>query len=209
MDFFEPPPRRPKPPEPRRYRHPEWTGAAENVAPAVASVELVLVNTGEVAVFVTGALVYPNGFEMTLTALSRDESELHDLIGMRPHRFRRGAVEDELPPEMLRFGIQFSDGRKAINTGWPPPFDDELRPDGPLLMPRGGGGGGRRWDQRMWAWPLPPSGELLFACEWPVQGIELTTEVLDADVIRSAAARARELWPAADLPERPRPTPEP
>jgi hypothetical protein len=132
-----------------------------------------------------------------------------DPIGMRPHRFRRSAADGEIAPEILRFGIQFSDGRKAINAGGPPPLGSDGRPDGPLLMSRGGGGGGRRWDQRLWAWPLPPPGELLFACEWPAQSIELTTEVLDADLIRSAATRARELWPAADLPERPPPTPEP
>ncbi len=209
MDFFEPPPKRDQPPEPRRYRTPEWTGPPENVAPAVAALELVLVNTGDVAVFVTGAVVYPNGFQMALTALLREESDIEDVIGMRLRRFRRGGADREIPPEMLRFGIQFSDGRKATNTGWSPPFDAELRPDGPLLTPQGGGGGGQHWDQRMWAWPLPPAGELLFVCEWPAQGIELTTAALDAEVILSAATRARELWPAADLPERPRPTPEP
>ncbi|MCW3020324.1 MAG: hypothetical protein JWN10_2632, partial [Solirubrobacterales bacterium] len=191
MDFFEPPPKRDLPPEPRRYRTPEWMGPRENVAPAVAPLELVLVNTGEVAVFVTGALVYANGFEMTLTALFKEESELHDPIGMRSHRFRRGAPDGEIPPEMLRFGIQFSDGRKATNVDGPPLVGTDARPDGPLLTSRGGSGGGQRWNQRLWAWPLPPRDELLFVCEWPAQAIELTTAALDAEAIRSAATRAR------------------
>jgi hypothetical protein len=209
VDFFEPPPKRDQPPEPRRYRTPEWTGPPENVAPAVAPVELVLVNTGEVAVFVTGALVYPTGYEVTLTALLKEESAIEDQIWMRPHRLRRGAADGEIAPEMLRFGIQFSDGRKATNVGGTSPLGADARPNAPLLTSRGGGGGGQRWDQRMWAWPLPTPGELLFVCEWPAQGIELTTAAVDAEVILSAASRARELWPAADLPERPTPTPEP
>jgi hypothetical protein len=48
-----------------------------------------------------------------------------------------------------------------------------------------------------------------FEREWPAQGIELTTAALDAEVIGSAAARTRELWPAPDLPERRTPVPEP
>lgn len=52
VDFFEPPPRRPEPPQPKRYRTPDWSGPPENVAPGVAALDLVLVNTGELAIFV-------------------------------------------------------------------------------------------------------------------------------------------------------------
>jgi hypothetical protein len=207
VDFFEPPLRRPERPQPPRYRQPEWRGPPENVAPALAPLDLVLVNTGELAVFVTGALVYPTGFEMTLTALFREETDVEDPIGMRQfRRHRRGAGEDEIAPEQLRFGLRFADGRKATNVGGPVAWDQgEPPPDGALLVGRGGSGGERRWDQRLWAWPLPPPGELLFACEWPAQEIALTTVALDAEVILSAASRACVLWPAPELPERPAP----
>jgi hypothetical protein len=203
MDFFEPPPLSAQPPEPPRYRMPEWMGPPENVAPATAQLDLVLVNAGGVAVLVTGALVYPTGVEMTLTALFREESETDDPLGMRPFHHRRGRPADgEIPPEILRFGLQFSDGRKATNIGGPPHFK-AARPDGPTLTPCGGSGGGRRWDQRLWAWPLPPAGEVLFACEWPAKGVQLTTASIDAEVIMSAATRAHELWPTPELPELP------
>jgi hypothetical protein len=207
VHFFEPPPRQPEPSQLTRYRQPEWSGPPENVAPALAALELVLVNTGELAVFVTGARVYPTGFEMTLTALFRGETDVEDPIGMRAfHRRRRGAPDDQIPPEQLRFGLRFADGRKATNVGEPAAWSrGEGRPEGAVLLARGGSGGERRWDQRLWAWPLPPPGELLFACEWPAQEIALTTAALDAGVILSAAARACELWPAPDLPERPAP----
>jgi hypothetical protein len=210
VDFFEPPPRRPEPPQPPRYRRPDWSGPPENVAPGVAALDLVLVNTGELAVFVTGARVYPAGFEMTLTVLFRGETDVEDPIGMRAfHRRRRGAPEDEIAPERLRFGLRFADGRKATNVGGPPPWSPgEPPPDGAALTERGGSGGERRWDQRLWAWPLPPPGELLFACEWPAREIALTTAALDADVILSAAARACVLWPEPELPERPAPRQE-
>ncbi|HTA34213.1 MAG TPA: hypothetical protein VK721_12390, partial [Solirubrobacteraceae bacterium] len=128
-------------------------------------------------------------------------------IGMRPFRsHRRGAPADEMAPERLRFGLRFADGRKATNVGGLAPGGrGEARPDGAVLVARGGSGGEKRWDQRLWVWPLPPPGELLFACEWPAQEIALTTAALDAGVILSAAARACVLWPAPDLPERPAP----
>ncbi len=52
VDFFEPPPERLEPPQPPRYRRPEWSGPPENVALGVAALDLVLVNTGELAIFV-------------------------------------------------------------------------------------------------------------------------------------------------------------
>jgi hypothetical protein len=52
-----------------------------------------------------------------------------------------------------------------------------------------------------WVQPLPPPGELLFACEWPQRQIPLTTTTIDADVILAAAARAQELWPAPGRPK--------
>jgi hypothetical protein len=94
VDFFEPPPRRPEPPQSKRYRTPEWSGPP--VAPGVAALDLVLVNTGELAIFVSGPAPW-----------SRDD-----------------------PPS-----------------------------DGAVLVARGGSGGERRWEQRLWAWPLPPPGE--------------------------------------------------
>jgi hypothetical protein len=207
VDFFEPPPRRPAPPQPPRYRRPEWSGPPENVAPGVAALDLVLVNTGELAIFVKGARVYPTGFEMTLTLLFREEPGIEDPIGMRPFRHaRRGLPEGEIPSERLRFGLRFSDGRKATNIDGPAPWSrDDSRPDGAVLVARGGSGGERRWEQRLWAWPLPPPGELLFACEWPAQELALTTATLDAQVILSAAGRACVLWAEPDLPERPAP----
>jgi hypothetical protein len=158
------------------------------------------------------ALVYPNGFEMTLTIRAREELDSEDPmdpmdpIGMHARRFRRGGADGEIPSDMLRFGIQFADGRKATNVGESFPWSPEHLPEGPTLSRRGGGGGDHEWHQGFWTWPLPPPGELLFVCEWPAKQVELTTTSIDAEVILSAVARTQELWPAPDLPERPPPS---
>jgi hypothetical protein len=62
-------------------------------------------------------------------------------------------------------------------------------------MGHGGGGGGRRWDQDYWVSPLPPRGDLTFACEWPAKGVSFRRVDIDAGEILEAVPRAQNLWP--------------
>ncbi len=161
-----------------------------------------MVNTGGLALVVSDATVYPTGFEVTLAVRLREVIDELDFFGRR--QMRRATWPDgEIPPDVLRFGLHFADGSKATNVGGRDPWDADGKPEGPILFERGGGGGGTRYDQRFWAWPLPPAGELQFVCEWPSRDIGLTVKPIDAEVILAAASRAQELWPAPDLPERP------
>jgi len=168
-EFFEPPPPPPEPPE--EHRQPEWFGPPDNVLGVVVPLDVTLARTSELALAVRGAVAYPTGIEFDVCLLLREP--MQDPFDWHPfHRPREGS---ELPPEILRLGVQFADGAKATNLGMPffPQGPDE-RPPGPILMPRGGGGGGRRWDVSFWLWPLPPRGELTLVCEWPVRAVELT-----------------------------------
>jgi hypothetical protein len=75
--------------------------------------------------------------------------------------------------------------------------------DSPLLIARGGGGGFNSWRQDYWLWSLPPSEDLVIACEWPEIDLPLTTATVSDELLRDAAGRAQELWPVEDLPEPP------
>jgi hypothetical protein len=207
VDFFEPPPPQPQPPPPPRYRPPEWSGPPENVVPGIVPLELVLANTDRLAVWIGHAEAYPNGLTLTVLLCGREPAE-------------PGAESGE---GTWRFGVQFSDERKATVYGLGAlaafsqqhgastaasavaiartPSDPP--PDAPLLLGRGGGGSRNKWRQDYWLWPLPPSGELVIACEWPNLDLPLTVASVDADAIREAAGRAKELWRAEDLPEWP------
>lgn len=197
MSFFDPPP--PEPAEPPRYRAPEWAGPPENYGPGVAALELVLVNTGRVAVWIAGADVYPNGAVLKVAIQGREPA--------------RPGVEDG--EGGWRFGVQFSNGRKASTYGLG--AHARLRgsatarstsamalsrntspPEGPLLLARGGAGSRINWRQEHWLWPLPPPGDLAVACEWANIGLDLTIVTTSADVILAAAGRAQELWPDED-----------
>lgn len=143
---------------------------------------------------------YPTGFEFELVTMSADgDGQIDPLLFEHPHRARHR--EDELPPELLRFGVEFSDGRRATNID---EFDtDPARSGGPVLRAGGGSGGGGDWRQTQWVWPLPSPGVLSLVCEWPALDIPLTRTDLDAQVILEAATRAQVIFSDGDLPERP------
>jgi hypothetical protein len=199
MSFFELPPRPQEPDEPEDYERPEWMGAPENVLGAAVPIRLVLARTDDLAVAVTDATAYPNGFEFKLVIKARRAR--HELDDFDPLDFHHPLLHHppprrgELPPEFLRFGIEFSDGSKATNLGEPwPAGDPEQAPDSPVLAPGGGGGGGGSWESDYWVWPLPPPGPFAFVCEWPAKGVALTRKEIDAALLRDAAAQAEVLW---------------
>jgi hypothetical protein len=167
---------------------PPWMGPPYGVLPGVAPIELVMAANARAAVYVGRCSVYTTGFELELRVLVAPEAdELDPSLNGIYHRGRGDNYD-----EMLRFGIQFSDGRKATNVGGPDFTDDE--PEGPLLWGMGGGGGGGRWRQDFWVWPLLPAGPVVFVCEWPAAEIPLTRTEIDAELLRTASTRARKLF---------------
>jgi hypothetical protein len=164
----------------------------------VVAVERVLVQTRRVAVCLTRLAAYPTGFEFDVVTMSAEgEDDLDPLMFHHQHRMRRGAA-DEIPPELLRFGVQFSDGSKATNTGGF--HHDQNPPGGPVMHVGGGGGGGGSWRQTQWVWPLPPPGTLEIVCEWPALEIPVTRSAVDAQLILDAATRAQVIFSDEHLP---------
>lgn len=107
-----------------------------------------------------------------------------------------GERSNVLPPQLLRVGVKFADGRKATNIG------GRDRPvEGPVMWPlRGGGRGGwpeSYFHQAYWISPLPPSGPVSVVCEWPAVGIPLVRYEIDAQLIVDGSERARAIFPSA------------
>ena len=141
---------------------------------------------------------YPTGLEFDLLAIAAPDAgdEVLDpmLFGPQSHRLRRRTVGSEIPDEMLRFGVEFADGRRATNTGGRGAPRPETEPAEPVLTSGGGGGGGGRWRADMFLWPLPPPGRLVLVCEWPAAGIPLTRTEIDARTVHEAAQRAQVIF---------------
>jgi len=99
---------------------------------------------------------------------------------------------------LLRFGVEFADGRKVTNLDMYPFVPEDLSADQPVLVEGGGVGseGGRLgrgafWDLELVVQPLPPPGPLTFVCAWPARGIPEVRAEIDAGLILGAAAAAR------------------
>ena len=203
VSFFEPPPPPPEPPERPPYE--PWMGPPDNALGGVVALELVVARSETTLVAVSGMSAYPQGFGFTLAVRWRTEPNPIEPRMFDPfHPGLRARVGGGLDPEVMRFGIEFADGRKVTNLQPHPHLEDESGepPAGPMLMGGGGGGGGRRWDYRYWVWPLPPAGPLAFVCEWPAQDIPLTRIEIDAGLVLQAASRAQVVW-EDDLPNTP------
>jgi hypothetical protein len=198
LPFFEPPPAADEEPE---HVPPPWYGPPDDVIGQTAGGAFVLARTDTLALAVLGITAFPTGLAFSVAIVLRhaDDPDLDpDLdLDMAMHRYWRGrrrGSATELPDDLLRFGVEFEDGRKATNLAWGGTEAEGETPAGPILMQRGGGGGGRSYRTGWWLWPLPPGERLTFVCEWPARGIEVTRHDVDARSIRVAAERARTIW---------------
>ncbi len=196
-DFFAFPEPEPEPvPQPRPV-HPPWIQPPSGVLPGAVALELVLARTERAAVAVTKVGAYPEGFDFeVLVLVNEGEAELDPNVIGHPYRPGRGRRDEQR--EMLRFGIEFADGSRVTNLPGGrrrgPVPDHDGPPSGPVMQQRGGGGGGGEWRQRFWVWPLPPSGPLAFACEWPAAGIPFTRVEVEAQRLIEAATRAQQIF---------------
>jgi hypothetical protein len=187
------------------FRSPEWLEAPEDWLGGVVPVQALIARSESAAVYLSRIVAYPVGFEFSIDALTRTRQ--------RGYAFDPMWEREEGPPaEVLRYGIEFADGRRARSVG-DVPFgasestllalsdDEERRPDPAteiFLMPGGGGGSDRHAERTCWVWPLPPEGAVAFVCEWPRFEIPESRIELDAHVIRDAAGRAVEVWPSSE-----------
>jgi hypothetical protein len=160
-------------------------------------------------VWIPALTVYEDGFEFAVEIRHRldEDAFLHPFFMHHHLRRSRQSAEgaNELPPELLRLGMEFADGRRATNLGAPMPWvtqeDPQAMPEGPSLQPSGGGGGGGgRWRHGYYGWPLPPEGALAFVCEWPAADIAQTRTEIDSGLLRTAAPAAVVLWDEDQTP---------
>ena len=193
-DFFTPPPPRSRRPE-RPLLEPPWCGPPAGTLPGVLPLELALAHTQKAVIFITHLEAYATGFEFDVHAATGSEDAGFGLEIFGRHWPALGQRRDELPPELLRIGVEFPDGGKATNIEESHFHHGPGAPDAPVMSARGGSGGSHRWHQAYWIWPLPQPGELQFVCEWPALDIPLTRVPLDAQLLLDAAQRARVIFP--------------
>jgi hypothetical protein len=175
-------------------------GPPWNVLGSSVPLSVVLAQSTNFAVGISGCSAYPGGVTFALAVRMRGAPPAAPWVRGQTHPFRRSWPVDGagVPDDLLRIEVRFADGRSATTVrGDRLPFETQAGPP-PVLAFRGGGGTSRTWDTEVWLAPLPPPGPLSFVTEWPVAGIERTLVEVDADVILQAAERAHTLWPVSD-----------
>jgi hypothetical protein len=174
-----------------RKHHPWEPPEAE--FPGIVPIDSILLGqTGQVAVAVTGLSAFSAGIEIFVTARIRPSAD-------HPAQHLPGGPRDlAASRRSFRLGLQFADGSKAAGSPAGGRPDHDSRPAGPVLYPVAGGGGPHSFISRWWSWPLPPAGPLEFVCEWPAFEIPESRAAVDAKLIRDAAGRSIRLWPEND-----------
>jgi hypothetical protein len=190
VSFFDETPRR----VPRPFDRPggtDWTRPA-GVIPGLARAGLLLIRTDEVAIAVSNALVYPNGFEFTVHARLHHDDFVWGVGPINPDADPRTR---QVPEQALRLGILYADGRRARTSTHRPVRADDDEGEHLVLQETGTGGSDRQWDGQFWVHPLPPAGPVTFIVSWLLHDVDEARAELDSLVIREAAGQAVILWP--------------
>lgn len=201
--FFE---RLPEPPPPERYRLPEWRQPPATELAALVPIRQRIAHSDRgVAVVLSHIDAFSNGcsFRIRTTIHRRpglDDAEWEELneavTGYHP-----GRGWHRSPGDMLRFGVQLSDGRRLTTEGPVPYPEHDQQPDGHVLTQLGGSGGGDGWllahSWSLWLWPLPPPEPFDLVVTWPGVGIDLARTELSGRDIHDAATHTRPLLPDA------------
>lgn len=184
----------------------EWLEAPRGWLGGTVAMELLVARNDDAAVYVTNIAAYPAGFQFALHAYIRHGTRARGVLAAMASNDPWGSDE---PIDLLRYGLEFSDGRKATTfhrwdagsthlsvgavAGETPGPDPNTEA---LLNVSGGHGSLVHAEEHCWVWPLPPAGPLAFVCEWTELGIEESRAEMDCELIREAASRARPIWPS-------------
>ena len=199
-EFFEAPPPRPEVEEPEERKRPAWLGPPRGVLPCAVPVSGVVARTEEIAIGMAGVFAYPTGFEAEIVVVARSARRLAPFRDPFDEHGATSSEEGSIPEHLLRLGLDYSDGRKSMNTNlrWPD-MDEESDGDRqPTMRMKSGSGDEGEWRQTFWFCPLPSPGPLHLVCEWPAQNLSLTRHEIDSQQILEAAESAEEIFPPKD-----------
>src|SRR5206468_2390543 len=105
------------------HRQPAWIGPPENELGVAVPLRRVLFRSDDLVIALLGIVVFSNGIELQVAIRRREMPTEPDPMHFHMHARRtRGS---ELVPEVFRFGVEYADGRKATNVGFPFPSGSE------------------------------------------------------------------------------------
>lgn len=166
----------------------------------VVPLEAIVARSETAAVALRGLIAYPDGFELTVSSWTRPQSPRERRRSRRWRPAFLGPMDlepgEEIPAELLRFGVQFPDEASVTNLDAAPwRLSADATEPAHGLEPRSAEGSEHEFSQVYWIWPLPEPGTLSFVTEWPAFGITESRYDLAGELVREAAGRAQPVWP--------------
>lgn len=174
----------------------------DELCAVVAGESFVIGSSARATIAVTAIRVYSTGtrldIEWTLTRDPRNYLDWHRAATDHTRPF--GPVlssADRSNPCLVRYGVEFADGRAATNVDEEAAEPGTLRAAVRVSIHKGGGQGGISdsgsggGSTSLYICPLPPPGELRLIIEWPVFEIVETVTALDSNEILAAAERVQ------------------
>jgi hypothetical protein len=172
-----------------------------------APLSLVIARSDSRAITAGRFIVYPQGFEVTLSLRRPRTSVLDEERVEHIHSANEQWLYDLNAPDTgLRIEVDYPDGTTFLSEDEPPVLAAEMdlsSPYGPSgaadrhfasLIGLGSTGAEFVTETNYWVAPIPSPGTLTFRCEWTRGGIRLNEVSADASLIREAASRSVALW---------------
>jgi len=167
-------------PSPTALPEPPWLGPPHDVRAIQLPIELDFVRTSDLALWISGATVFPSGitFDLQVRWGRARRVALPLLVGDRG----RGG---------LCLGVAFDDGRRALAV----PRRRQLRQREPQqsLVATTLRARPYQTTNEIWMWPLPAES-LTWVLEWRAQQVAESRVRFTADGLADAARRARPVW---------------
>lgn len=206
MTFFQDfpiptPPERGRSP---RFVPPPWSGPPSYELPGLLHIGQFLHYSPTRMIAVKGAEVFSTGCSFQLAWIIRrgveSDEEWDALNGVFFQHGFRPRPGQNLLDVLLLFGVELPDGSRAVTGAHGPGryMDPSRQPETPVLTFNGGGGSGGgdelAGSGSLWLWPLPEKGNVRLVTQWPELGIDESSLLLDAALLRGAAAGAKQFW---------------
>lgn len=179
---------------------PDWYAESARFAPASLDWRAVLIDTPDAVCYLGDVRVYPSTFCFQVRALLKPSAgkrarEAFAAAAGPPGPEPAGAEEFD---RALLLGVEYEDGRRSavcLDIHGPSPFEEPGRP--PLLRFLGGDRTSGEANSELALEGLPETGPVRFHASWTALGASESTVEFDGAVLRAAAGRSVELWPAS------------
>jgi hypothetical protein len=164
-------------------RRARWLGPPDDVIPGYTNVRLSLYRANDLAIWLVGADVFPDGVRLSLETRWRT-----------PRSVTPPVVPGARGREGLCLGVELGGGRRLLATSHAALAATEGPVDSALVV-LGTGAETFQNTTTLWLWPLPHE-DVTWVLEWRLQGVPEVRTCLMNEPLRDTCSAAERVWPS-------------